>query len=115
MDDMLIFGPDKATVTRQVEAVVGVLEGMGLTEKRHARVIAPVHVGIPFLGFRAWPHLVRLDGARKRRLHRRLRGLLRGVAAGRISEADAAVRANAAVAWAEQADTLALQRSWQLG
>ena len=115
MDDMLLFGPDKATISHQVEEVVRVLDGLGLKEKRYARVVAPSHVGVPFLGFRVWPRLVRLDGARKRRLHRRLRGLRRGVASGRLSEAAAAVQANAMVAWAEQADTLPLRQTWELG
>lgn len=97
MDDMLILGPDKDTVRAHADAVVGFTQSaLHQQERVDARRLAPVHTGVPFLGFRIWPHRVRMDRARKRRLALRLRG-------------DDPVRQQAAVAWSEQADTRGLR------
>lgn len=107
MDDVLVFGPDKATVRRWADAVgAWVPARLGLEVKTEATVVAPVRVGLPFLGFRVWPRLLRLDGARARRFRRRLRTLARLLAAGVLTEAQAQRRGGAVVAWAAHGDTL---------
>lgn len=112
MDDVLWFGPDKATVRSWAcEADLWVRRKLGQELKAEATVVAPVSVGVPFLGFRIWPNLVRLDAARVRRLRRRLRTLQRLHAAA-IIDADACQRrAGAVFSWAAQADTLRLRRA----
>lgn len=112
MDDVLVFGHSRTEVRAHADALALCMQTeLGQIEKLAARRIGPVHSGVPFLGFRIWPGLVRLDGARRRRFLARMRGLDRAIAGGLMSEADAARRASAAVAWASQADTLALRRS----
>lgn len=112
MDDMVVLGADKDRVRDRADAVAAFLgDVLHQQEKTAARRLAPVHTGLPFLGFRIWPQRVRLDRARRRRLARRLRSLDRGLAAGHISPADAQQRGAAVTAWAEQGDTLGLRRS----
>lgn len=111
MDDVLWFGPDKATVRGWAAlANAWVSRELGLTLKPEATVVAPVHVGVPYLGFRIWPRLVRLDAARVRRLRRRLRTLARLCAAGMLDVDAAQRRAGSVIAWASHADTLQLRR-----
>jgi RNA-directed DNA polymerase len=112
MDDVLVFGASLDEVRAYADALG---EAMGSllaqAEKRAARRVGQVHAGVPFLGYRVWPGLVRLDGARRRRFLARVRGFARAVAAGHMPEADAARRAGAAVAWVAHADTLRLRQS----
>ena len=112
MDDMLLLGPDKACVRGQADAIAAFLcDPLHLAEKRAARVVAPVHTGIPFLGFRVWPRCVRLDGARRRRFLRRAGALARAAGAGAGDADDLGRRGAALFAWVEQGDTLALRCS----
>ena len=107
MDDMLLFGPDRHQVRRSAHAVEAFLsDELRLALRHDATVVAPVRVGIPFLGFRVWPRQVRLDGARVRRLRRRLRALDR-----LPCEEERARSAESLIAWTEQADTLHLRRA----
>lgn len=112
MDDVLVFGSTRAEVRAHAHALASCMgEQLGQEEKLGARRMGPVHSGVPFLGYRVWPRIVRFDGARRRRFLGRVRGLARALASGALSEADAARRASSAVAWAAQADTLRLRRS----
>ncbi len=108
MDDMLLFGPDRATVRAHAEAISTFLEdALGLREKQAARRMAPVHTGVPVLGFRVWPQRIRLDGARRRRLLKKLRWLeSANLPAGELQH-----RAGSLVAWAEHGDTRGLLAS----
>lgn len=111
MDDVLWFGPDKATVRGWATlADMWVTRDLGLTLKPEATIVAPVHVGVPYLGFRIWPHLVRLDAARVRRLRRRLRTLARLRGRNALDDDGAQRRAGSVLAWASHADTLQLRR-----
>ena len=109
MDDMLLFGPEGPTVRRyakEVEAVVR--DELRLKLRSDAERLAPVAVGVPFLGFRVWPGVIRLDAARVRRLRRRLRSIERAVRCSRLTEEDAARRAESLVGWTLASD------SWHL-
>ena len=111
MDDRLLFASNKHEVRQWAdETAEFVHQQLGLCLRHAATVIAPVRVGIPFLGFRIWPRQVRLDAARVRRLRRRLREL------ERVGPPEARARlAESLFAWAEQADTLRLRRSFLQG
>jgi len=103
MDDVLLFGATGAEVRAWAEAACAFVEGpLGLAVKREATVLAPVSEGVPFLGFRVWPAVVRLDGTRRTRLVRRLRR------AGCEDEADSV---RSAIAHAAHAGTVRLRRS----
>ena len=65
MDDILVFGASKTHVTDIAEALADTMvRDLGQREKVSARRIAPTSTGVPCLGFRVWPHLVRFDGPR---------------------------------------------------
>ena len=105
MDDLLLLGPDRRTVRdwkAEVERFAD--ERLRLALRPEATVLAPVAEGIPFLGFRVFPGVVRLDGRRVRRLRRKLVALEPGVATGRLGEDEAAQVGLALVGWAKHAD-----------
>ena len=100
MDDMLAFGTDRGSIERWERSLDAFVRDRLRQEiKAEATRRAPVHPGIPFLGFRIWPRTVRLDSARRRRLlarlrlHRRL--LESGADAAQVQRRTAAVLAHA--------------------
>lgn len=104
MDDMLLFGRAKADAGRWAREVGEFARGrLGLAIKAEATVLAPVCEGVPFLGFRIWPGVVRLDGTRRRRIVRTLRLAAEG------DQEDESVRS--AVAHSAHAGTTGLRRS----
>lgn len=113
MDDIVLLGPDRVTVRRlRDQAAYFVERELHQQIKREATRLGPVSIGVPFLGFRIWPRLVRLDAARATRFRGRVRKLERALARGTIDEVDAARRAQSLFAWAEQADTWRLRSSF---
>lgn len=113
MDDVLLLGPDRATMRGWREDVRRfVSQRLGLTVKESATRLIPVEIGVPFLGFRVWERQIRLDGARVRRLRRRLRTLDRAVAERRIDEHAAAKHAGPVLAWARHANAERLCASY---
>ena len=112
MDDIVLLGPDRPSVRRfRDQAARFVEQELHQQIKTEATRLGPVSIGVPFLGFRVWPQLIRLDAARARRFLARVRGLERGLAAGDIGEEEAARRARSVFGWAEQADSMAFRRS----
>ena len=112
MDDIVLLGPDRAAVRLLRNGAARFVEReLRQQIKTEATRLGPVSIGVPFLGFRVWPDLVRLDAARARRFRARVRGLERALAAGAIGEEVAARRARSVFGWAEQADSLAFRRS----
>jgi hypothetical protein len=112
MDDVVFFAADRETVWRAFDSLdFYVRTRLRLRLKDSATRVAPVEVGIGFLGMRIWPHTVRLDAARSRRAAARWRGLRRAVARGALPAAGAAHRAQALVAWTSAADTLRWRRA----
>lgn len=99
MDDMLLFADHAQTLHRAADALgVVVREQLRQELKTRATRHDRVHAGVPYLGFRVFRQTVRLDGARARRLKRRLRG---------NTEPDSV---RSVLAWAHQADTRQLTR-----
>lgn len=112
MDDMLLFADSKAALREAHRRAAGFLRlELRLELKDEATVLAPVSEGVPFLGLRLWPWLVRLDGPGRRRLIRALRRSARGLAMGRLSEEEASASMRSRLGHALQADTLGLRRS----
>ena len=109
MDDMVVMGRDHHEVVGHTEAIARLMStDLGLTEKRAARRVAPVHHGIPMLGFRVWPRRIsRLDGARRRRVLRRMRRMERDD----IEPGERQRRGTALMAWVAQADSRGLVAS----
>lgn len=88
MDDMLLFAADRRTLRVAAEELEPWLAGsLALGLKPAATLLAPVREGIPFLGFRVFPGLIRVRAENWRRFRIRLRRRLRELAAGEIAEA----------------------------
>lgn len=106
MDDLLLFSHDK----HHLEEVLGELtlwlpSQLHLNIKHSATQLHPVYHGVPFLGFRIFPHSIRFDQSRKRRFIRKWKGCLT------LNEQEQSKRMHSLVAWAEQANTRQLRRN----
>lgn len=112
MDDLVLFAASKATLW-ELHARLGdfLAARLGLELRPSATRLMPVRDGVPFLGFRVFPGLVRLDGLHARRLCRKLRRTQRLVDAGKASEDDAVRVAEGLIGWARHADTRGLRSS----
>jgi hypothetical protein len=112
MDDMLLFADSKDFLRDAHQRILGfVVHSLKLDIKTEATMLAPVSEGVPFLGLRLWPRVLRLDGASKRRLISALRRGARDLAGGRQSEDELADSLRSRLAHAEHANTLGLRRS----
>ncbi len=104
MDDILVFADSPSLLSEAEGRAREVACALGLEIKESARRLGPVAAGVPFLGFRIFPGLVRLDGAHRARLIRTLRA--------DSADDDLSVRRLSGVlGWADMAHTLALRRS----
>jgi len=115
MDDMVLFGDNKQTLWSHADACREFLGAhLRLTLKPRATLLAPVDQGLPFLGRRVFPHLIRLRRENLRRSLDRLRRKHQRLLSGRLN-ADAWERSLAStfahLAMADDhADTRALRR-----
>ncbi len=113
MDDVLVFGADKASLWHVFGQVDRFLRTrLGLKLKPEVTRVLPVTEGVPYLGFVVFPTVTRLDPSRLRRFRRRLLSLDRGLWSGSLAESEAAQRASSLIGWARHADTVMLRRSW---
>ncbi len=111
MDDVLVFADDKATLWEAVQIAAELCQGhLRLTLKRHATVVAPVTEGIPWLGFRVFPGVTRVDRYGRRRYGRRLAASLRRAAVSPLAEQAQTGRMASAAGHLIHADTLALRQ-----
>lgn len=112
MDDMLLFGDDAGRLAEARSAIADFLDQrMGLALRLSACRTGRVADGVPFLGFRIWPHHMRLDRARRLRLGRQLRAIANGIRTGVLDEPAAVARVASLCGWAAMADTRALLAS----
>lgn len=90
MDDMVLFGPDKAFLKTEQSALIGFLESrLALRVKDNVQLNRTRH-GIPFLGFRVFPQRIQLSPAAKRRFIRRFRNFEQKFLEGRWTETELA-------------------------
>ena len=74
MDDFAAFGDSKSELQRGLAAIREFLHATLRLEPREERtLLASVTQGVPFLGFRVFPGVVRLDGGKLARMRRRVR------------------------------------------
>lgn len=111
MDDMLIFGSRDGLGALEARAVRVLEHELRLPVKHAATRRGPVGSGVPFLGFRVFPGLVRFDAARARRFRRMIRGLRRALARGQLTPEHAQAATLSLVAWARNGDTTRLRTS----
>jgi hypothetical protein len=107
MDDIVLFADSKHAL-RALEREVAsfVHTQLRLRLKDSATRCGPTYLGVPWLGWRICPALIRLDHARRRRLGRKLAALLR---LSLIDEDDAQRRVQSVLAWASLGHTHALR------
>jgi len=87
MDDFLLFGNDKGELhLLKAKIEFFLARHLRLRLKEKATIIAPVHVGIPFLGFRIFPGYIRLKKENKKRSLKKLKRRLEEFRQGTISE-----------------------------
>jgi hypothetical protein len=87
MDDFILFSDSKACLKEALPRISAWLrDNLALLIKEKALVRAPVTGGITFLGFRIYPGMVRLTGAKWRAFVRKSRALHAAHSTGHIGE-----------------------------
>jgi retron-type reverse transcriptase len=87
MDDFILFGDEKSELHLLHSSIRNLLKdqlNLGLKEK--ATVIAPVLEGVPFLGFRIFPNLIRIRHENKKRVLNTLKSKNDAFQYGNLSE-----------------------------
>lgn len=112
MDDGLLFADDKPDLHWWLaDAKRFLRQHLQLELKAGATMIAPVMEGIPFLGLRIYPGVIRLQQRSKRRFRRRVRAWEKAYLAGRVCMDDLAPAVASMFAQVSHADTARLRRS----
>lgn len=112
MDDMAAFAHRKEALWRLAAEVRRFCEGvLRLEVKDEATVVAPVSEGVPWLGFRVYPGVVRVDSEGRRRFQRKVAASVRRAAEGPDAEAAEADRAGSLCGHVRLAASLALRRA----
>jgi RNA-directed DNA polymerase len=109
-DDFLLFHEDKATLHAWRAAVIAHAATLRLMLHEEKAVVYPTHTGIPFLGFRVFPHYRRLLHPKVHAFARRLRRLRAGYAAGELSAEAVRLSVQGWLAHATHAQTYRLRR-----
>lgn len=87
MDDFILFGNDQSQLHRLKAEISVFLAGeLGLELKEKGILLAPCRTGIPFLGFRIFPGLIRIKNENKRRWIKKLKLRVRAFESGKIDE-----------------------------
>ncbi|HUY77516.1 MAG TPA: reverse transcriptase/maturase family protein [Ktedonobacterales bacterium] len=112
VDDFLLFSDDKATLHRWKAQIIAFLATkLRLTIHERESAVAPVTVGVPFLGFRVYPWHRLLRRRNGVAFARRLCGLHAAYQAGKLSEAELTMRVQSWVAHVAHGDTWRLRAS----
>ena len=111
MDDFAVFADSKARLHAALAAIREFLAGTLRLELREERTrLAPATQGAPFLGFRVFPGVVRLDGRKLARLRRRLRGREAAYRAGAMEEDALARSVQSMIGHIAHVDSLEVRR-----
>ncbi len=111
MDDVLVFADDKPTLHLWLADIRQFLgENLRLELKEESTLLMPVTEGIPFLGFRIYPGVIRLNARTLRRFRRGLRAREKAYREGRLSDTALADAVASLFAHVAHADTVQLRR-----
>lgn len=110
VDDLLLFGPDKATLRAWQAAVSERLARLRLTAHPGAHP-RPVTEGIPFLGFVTWPQRRRLKRRKGLYFRRRLAGLAAAYRVGAIPLAQLTTHVRGWINHVRFANTVGLRKA----
>jgi hypothetical protein len=87
MDDFISFSNDKESLNRLLSEVENFTENvLKLKLKDKVTIIAPVSEGVPFLGFRVFPGVIRIKRENLVRMRRKIRQKERLYLEGKIHE-----------------------------
>ena len=112
MDDLLLFSDSRNFLRQAHRQIREFLEQrLKLNLKAKATIHAPVSEGIPFLGMRIWPQVIRLDNSGKRRLIGALRMGSEKLIDGDCMEDDLAASLRSRLGHTEHANAMGLRRS----
>ena len=116
MDDFLVLAHEKACLHTTLATTRAFLRDvLRLDLKDEAVRIAPVTQGIPFLGFRIFPGLIRLEGKKWARFRHQVRVLEAQYACAMIDEATLACSVASMIGHVIHADSLAARRAFFAG
>ncbi len=112
MDDMLIFASNKKELYSVLDRMEKFLKlHLQLSLKPSATQIAPVTEGVPFLGFRIFPGLIRLNPRSLRRYRKRLHEREFDYKTGKIDVETLTASVQSMIAHMRHTDTLRLRQS----
>ncbi len=111
MDDLLMFGRDKSEMWEQ-KAAIGrfARRTLKLKVKDRATVVAPVTEGIPWLGFRVFPGITRIDRHGRKRFGRKITRSIKSANSGYLHEDIEVAAAASLCGHLAQASTLRLRQ-----
>ena len=112
MDDSLIFGERTMLRKRKKQIVTFLEEELELRLNRRVSGVFPVRNGVPFLGWRIYPSLLRPRPASWRRARKQLRWIDKQLDEGHMTEDEAAVIAQSICAHLATGDTHRLRREF---
>ena len=116
MDDMVLWADEKPTLWDAAERIgLYLRERLGLEVKSGSLVVAPVEQGLPFLGFRTFPGVIRIARPGWSRFRRKVQARESALAAGTIDEATWTRSMSSLVGFMRQADTHTLRASFLTG
>ena len=116
MDDFLVLAHEKACLHTTLATTRAFLRDvLRLDLKDEVVRIAPVTQGIPFLGFRIFPGLIRLEGKKWARFRRQVRVLEAQCACAMIDETTLARSVASMIGHVIHADSLAARRAFFAG
>jgi RNA-directed DNA polymerase len=111
MDDLVIFSESKDELKRIFQKVKTKLsEGLQLRLKDKATFLNSRLHGLPFLGFRVFPKMIRIRTENVRRFKKGFAARICAFRNGRISEGEFAARAQSMFAWLAFADSYQVRK-----
>ena len=90
MDDFLVFGTSEEVAHLRAVVAAFVRDRLDLALSAHGTRCIPVRDGVPWLGWRVYPRLLRLRPERLRAFRREDRRVAKALAAGTLTEEEAA-------------------------
>ncbi|MEM8485579.1 MAG: reverse transcriptase/maturase family protein [Bacteroidota bacterium] len=116
MDDFLLFADDKSALRDHLSSIWSFLsERLRLELKEKAVIVAPVSQGIPFLGFRVFPGLIRLEARKWTRFRRKVRDLESDFLEGYIEKEELSSRVSCMIGHVLHADTMEARKAFFAG
>lgn len=114
MDDFLLFADEKSALHEWLASVRIFLQDRLCLELKE-ETLMPVSRGIPFLGFRVFPGLIRLNAKKWIRFKRTVKRLEKEYGEGRVDEEELAARLTGMIGHVVHADTLEARRAFFAG